>query len=55
MKDATFTWKLKKIKYKYLMVIGSYNIFEVRSKMDSSNIGDNNTFEVRPCLEANCE
>ena len=37
------------------MVIGSYNIFEVGSKIDSSNIGDINTFEVRSCLEANCE
>ncbi|KRW99741.1 Trimeric LpxA-like protein [Pseudocohnilembus persalinus] len=37
------------------MYIGNYNLFEVDSKINSSNIGDFNQFEPRCILERNCE
>ncbi|EGR34330.1 hypothetical protein IMG5_016210 [Ichthyophthirius multifiliis] len=36
------------------MIIGSYNMFEVGSKIDTCDIGDFNTFEARCIVEQGC-
>lgn len=36
------------------MIIGNYNIFSVGCKIESSNIGSNNTFESKSNCESGC-
>lgn len=37
------------------MKIGSYNVFEISSRVEATKIGSYNTFEQKSVIEENCE